>query len=111
MPIDKEMPAIMFTTDIDESFIVGSEKELRSFANHILNSLENGIEKHNLLGINSISVSETYTDPFGDVCIHGIVVTDSDQDTKRLVNRIRKSNEEPMVGTSDWLGDDGEPFS
>lgn len=96
------LPAIMCTTGWDESFLVGTTEELRSFANKILSEIDKPRKKRDLLGVEVSDIVDRFTEEWGDACLDGITVTNSSIDTKKLINALRIHNGEDPVAAEGW---------
>lgn len=95
---DSSKPAII-GDNYDESFLIGTKEELSEFANKILNFIQNPGMKTKLLNFDTYSLSDNFTEDVYDICLHGLVITDSEHDKEAIINYYR-TNEglEPI----DW---------
>ncbi len=95
-------PAVMCETGWDESFLVGTKEELRSFANKILEEIDKPRDKRDFFGAEASEVSERISELWGDACIDGIIITSNRPDTKKLINAIRINNGEDPIAAEGW---------
>ena len=102
------LPAIMWETGADESFLVGSEDELRRFAQSILTLLECREQEEDFLGVKVRWATGYVTEEFGDVCVVIAAVTSDTADTRRLINAVRKNNGEAPIAGLGWPDADAE---
>ena len=96
------LPAIMYETGPDEAFLVGTEEELRALATGILERLANGQVAEDYHGVSVRRSAGRLTEAFSDVCVHGVVITETEHDTKKLINGIRVNNAEPPIASPGW---------
>ena len=103
MEIENEKPVICYETDIDESFLVGTKKELSDFAYKILNIIEGESNSLNFHGIETLSPKSTssLSESIPDIVLDGLLIVRSKKDKQDLVNKIRINNGMPPI---DWLG-------
>ncbi len=98
----ESMPAIMFETGHDESFLVGTKEEIRSFANQILAAVEGASGQADYLGVPCQETVGPMSSTWGDVAVCGLVITQTPTDTKRLINAIRRNNGELPICAEGW---------
>jgi hypothetical protein len=98
----KSVAAIMCETGYDESFLVGTEEELRALAHSILNELSKPRKSREFFGVEVTEINVKFTETMGDVCIVGIEVTKCRDDTKKLINAIRINNGEQPIAGEGW---------
>lgn len=91
--------AICFEQGLDEAFLVGTEEELREFANSILQKLEQENRKTEYHGVPVDEVNVALTQSSGQVEIHGIYQVSSVEARRVLMNKILKNNGELEI---DW---------
>ena len=100
-----EKPAICYETGLDESFLVGTKKELLNFAQSIIDTLNGPKEQLDYFGIKTETPKTTssLTEPMLEIVFDGLLVVTSKEDRRSLVNKIRVNNGESPI---DWEGHD-----
>ncbi|NQV27004.1 MAG: hypothetical protein HQ518_21855 [Rhodopirellula sp.] len=101
----EEKPAICYETGLDESFLVGTKEELLDFANSIIHLLNIPAQECDYHGVNTEQPKVVYslTEPMSDIVIDGIVIVESKDDRRDLINKMRINNDEVPI---DWEGHD-----
>lgn len=90
MSMKKEKPAICFEEGLDEAFLIGTFEELENFANEILSQLKSPNESMGYLGVKVTTQipSGALTQSLGQVELHNILVVDSKEARRELMNNI-----------------------
>ncbi|MEM9998576.1 MAG: hypothetical protein AAF809_12825 [Bacteroidota bacterium] len=96
----------MWETGPDEAFLIGSEDELRRFAQNILALLNRQDQDEKFLGIDVSWASGYLTEKLGDVSIVSVAVTADNQATKRLINAVKRNNGEAPIASVGWPSED-----
>ena len=99
---EKSYPAIMCEIGWDESFLVGSEDELRAFANKILEEIEKPRKTREFFGAEVKEYSYRISELWGDACLDGIIITKNSLDTKKVINAVRKHNGADPIASEGW---------
>jgi len=94
-----DRPAICYETGLDEAFLVGTRSELASMARAILDALDSPGEPREYLGVRARSISHRLTEAMAQVVIDGILVVESRQDRRVLMDRILVNGGDPPI---DW---------
>lgn len=105
MSVLSDRPAIMYETGPDESALIGTRDQLATFAQTILDRLDQRGSERNYHGVEGILLATDHglTDPLGDIAINGLVVVADEWNRRKLVNAIRTNNGELPI---DWDGRD-----
>jgi len=98
----KSLPAIMHEQDYDESFILGSANEIKAFALAILEALEGAKDSKNYLCVECKLTKFPNTDSWGETRITGLVITNTENDKRKLINAIRKNNGVEQISADGW---------
>ncbi len=98
----QSLAAIIYQTGPDESFLVGTEQQLRALAHGILDQIEAARGSREVWGVSVKESGGRLTELWGDACVDGMFVTKSERDTKKLVNELRKNSGEPPIAAEGW---------
>lgn len=84
-------PIITTQTGFDESFLIGTHKELLDFANSIINALDKA-KPDTFFGVaaRTTNLISTNLDPLSDVKFDWLVITDTQEDKKELFHIINQ---------------------
>lgn len=89
----------MYETGLDESLLIGTREQIRALGEHMIRLSEAEGSKEDYLGVNVIMIPGGLTEVSCDVVLDGVVITESELDTRELINRIYRNNGENGV---DW---------
>lgn len=96
----KDRPAVCDETASDESFLVGTREQLQAFASAIFELVSEPQESRDWHGVKvSMPRSPILTEPLCDVVLTGVVLVNSEEDRRRLVNSIRSNCDDTQI---DW---------
>ncbi|MEM7799607.1 MAG: hypothetical protein AAF633_10490 [Chloroflexota bacterium] len=91
-----EEPAICHETALDEAFLVGTKDELAQFAKTILEMLDKPCRELDFWGIPAKQPDDDrgLTEVMSRVVLDGIVIVNSRDDRRKLINKLRVNNGE-----------------
>jgi len=101
MPQESVRPAIFCETGDNESLLIGTRSQLTAFAERILQLANASVESKNWHGIivSLPTCAPSLTDTRSEVVLDGVVVVDTENDRRSLINKVRANNELDPV---DW---------